>query len=157
MCGSENRLFKAEIESTVLNVCEYCARFGKVVAKVSDKRLLEKLEKKKADAKQEKASLISKDEMFECLSEDFHEIIRRKRDQLGLKQEDFAKKINEKVSLVHNIETGNFEPNLELARKIERFLGVKIIEERINDADNIQKPSTDSFTLGDFIKVRKRQ
>ena len=54
--------------------------------------------------------------------------IRNKRDELGLKQEDFAKMLNEKESIIHKLETGEFKPSLKLAKKLEKKFGLKLIE-----------------------------
>jgi putative transcription factor len=152
MCGSENRLFKTEIEGTLLNVCKHCAKFGKVVANVHDKKFIQKMQKKQE--KQKRPQLLSKNELVETLVEDFATLIKEKREKLNLKQEDFAKKINEKASIIHKIETGHFEPNINLARKIERFLKVKIVEQQESRSPQLEKTASDSFTLGDFIKVK---
>ncbi|MCK5282640.1 MAG: TIGR00270 family protein [Nanoarchaeota archaeon] len=154
MCGSETDLYKAEIEGTVLNVCTKCAKFGKVVAKVPDKRYLEKIQKKREKTPNRTRS-ISSSEITENLVENFYEIIKNKREKLGLKQEDFAKKINEKASIIHKIETGHFEPNLSLSRKIEKFLKISIVEQIANESSVLEKTKSESFTLGDFIKVRR--
>lgn len=139
----------------MLNVCENCAKFGKVVADVREKKYIEKIQKKKQKEKKAKP-LISEDELIQSVVGDFSKIIKEKRESLGLKQEDFAKKINEKVSLIHKIETDNFEPSLSLARKIEKFLRVKLIEQRSSDVGHIEKTKSEAFTLGDFVKVKKR-
>ena len=76
---------------------------------------------------------------------------------MGLKQEDFANKINEKVSLIHHIETGRHEPSIELTRKLERFLRIKLIVEHEETHDTAKKEGRpESFTLGDFIKIKKQ-
>ncbi len=63
-------------------------------------------------------------------------------------------KINEKESLIHQIETGRFEPNIALTRKLEKFLKIKLIEEHEEIHKGKTKIKTDKFTIGDFIKVK---
>ena len=145
MCGSENMLFKVEIESSILNVCKYCAKHGKIIANVRDKKFVEKMQKKRE--KQQKTPLISRNEIVQNLIEGFHEIIKKKREHLNLKQEDLAKKINEKLSIIHKIETGHFEPSINLARKIERFLKISIIEQVSSSGGATGKTESGSFTL----------
>ena len=149
MCGSENRLFKAEIEGTVLHVCQNCAKYGKVVGRVESRA--DNITRTRTFTKR---PLISDKELSEVLVEDYSQIIKKKRESLGLKQEDFAKKINEKVSVIHKIETGHFEPSIKLARKIERFLKVKIIEQHAGAGATPSLSKSGSFTLGDFIKLK---
>ena len=153
MCGSETRLYKAEIEGTMLNVCEHCAKFGKVIASIHDRRHIEKIQTHRE--KEKKAvPMLSKEELTEGIVEGFAGIIKEKRESLNLKQEDFAKKINEKVSLIHKIETGSFEPDIKLARKIEKFLKIRIVEQKEASSFHLEKTKSDSFTLGDFIRVK---
>jgi putative transcription factor len=154
MCGSENRLYKAELEGSVLNVCKHCSKYGKIVGNVHDKRFIEKRHKRREKEKQSRGP-ISDSQLIEAIVEDFAKIIKEKRESLDLKQEDFAKKINEKTSIIHKLETGHFEPSIKLARKIEKFLRVTLVEQTTGKADPIEKTRSDSFTLGDFIKVRK--
>jgi len=151
MCGSENRLFKAEVEGTLLNVCKYCAKYGKIVADVHDKKFIEKIQRQKFRRVHHRMP-----EITEELIENYSEIIKKKREHLNLKQEDVAKKINEKLSLIHKVESGHFEPSIKLAKKLERFLRIKILEQVKDDSSTPQAIKSDSFTLGDFITVRKR-
>ncbi len=153
MCGSESRLYKSEIEGSMLNVCQNCAKFGKVIANAPDKKFIEKIQKKR-EKEQKPGPLISEHELSETIIEDFAKVIKEKRESLNLKQEDFAKKINEKVSLIHKMETSSFEPNIKLARKIERFLKVKLVEQQATGSIQTEKTDSGSFTLGDYIKVR---
>ena len=98
---------------------------------------------------------LSKDEMSLQLIENFSTVIKQKREKLQLKQEDLAKQINEKVSIIHKVETGHFEPNMDLARKFEKFLKIKLIEQTTLAAISLGKSAVESYTLGDFISVRK--
>ncbi len=149
MCGSEQRLFKTNIEGSVLNVCRECSKFGKVISEI---KVPEKIKPKKIIIKSEPES-----EIIEMLIPDFAEKIRSKREKLGLKQEDFAKKISEKESVIHKLETGEFQPNLELARKLEKILNVKLIEEYEEEYKTAAKTSSETPTIGDLIKIRKRK
>ena len=92
---------------------------------------------------------------IEVIVEDYAEKIRKAREKLGLKQKDFAKKISERASLVHNFETGKIEPSLKIAQKLEKMLKIKLIEEIEEKPEKIQKTKSEEFTVGDFIKVKK--
>ena len=94
------------------------------------------------------------EEKIEILVENFAQIIKLKRESRGLSQRDFANKINEKESVIHKIETGNYEPVLPLARKLEKFLGVKLVEEYIEDSQKFKENKEQGFTLGDFINIK---
>ena len=53
--------------------------------------------------------------------------VREARERLGLTQEQFGAKINEKVSVVHKLESGAMIPPDDLVRKLERTLKVRLI------------------------------
>ena len=61
-------------------------------------------------------------EVMDLLVEDYAEKIRKKRESLGINQKEFAKKLNEKESLIQKIEAGHFEPSIGLAKKIGKVL-----------------------------------
>lgn len=149
MCGKEDRLFKTEVEGTELNVCKVCSKYGKIIATVR----VEVKEEKKPKRVIEREEETGKDVKF-AIVDDYANIIKRAREKLGMKQEDFAKKIGEKESLVHKIETGHFEPSISLAMKIERFLKIKLIEQY--EESHVKKAEAESggFTIGDILKTK---
>ena len=148
MCGKEERLFKTDVEGSILNLCNGCSKFGKVISVVREER------------KEVKQKIVLKPKEEEIVLEvvsGYGDIIKRKREELGIKQEDFAKKINEKASLIHKIEINHFEPPIELARKIEKFLHIKLIEQEEIKSGKGTTTKSEHFTIGDFVKVRKRK
>ena len=144
MCGSEGKLFKTIIEGAQLNVCHECSKFGKVTGII---------EQKEADKITAKAP---QTEVMEIIVGDYAEKIRRGREDLDLNQKEFAKKINEKESLVQKIESGHFKPAIGLAKKIASFLKVRLTEEYEETHEKQAKAKTGAFTIGDFIKVKNK-
>ncbi|MBU1205093.1 MAG: TIGR00270 family protein [Nanoarchaeota archaeon] len=147
LCGAKTEnLFRAIVEGTELNVCKDCAKYGKIIEKkpikVEEKRQFTK------PAEPEK-------EIIQVIVPDFAQRIKKKRESLGLKQKEFAKKTSEKESLIHNIETGSFEPSISLAKKLEKFLKIKLIEDYEEEHKKGSKTKTEGFTVGDLIKIKK--
>jgi putative transcription factor len=149
MCGSEERLFKTNIEGTILNVCKTCAKFGKIISEIKP---VEKVKPKKIVITEQEPE----PEIIQMVADDFAEKIRAKREKLRLKQEDFAKKISEKESIIHKLETGEFKPSLELAKKLEKILNIQLIEEYEEEHQSKTKTASTITTIGDLIKIRKR-
>lgn len=150
MCGKETGLFKTDVEGSVLNLCKECSKFGKVISAV---RVEEK-----AARKREKGIMLEKpkeEESILSIVPDYGGIIKKKREEMGIKQEDFAKKLNEKASLIHKIEINQFEPGIDLARKIERFLHIKLVEQQEIKPEKFGGTKGEHFTIGDFIKIKK--
>ena len=153
LCGKvEDGLNRTLIEGVELNVCRDCSKFGKFIAPV--KRYSPKEQHKMLQRANQVQS--PKEEKIEILVENYAGLIKKKRESMNLSQKDFALKINEKESTVHHIETETFEPPLELAKKLERFLGVKLIEQHEEKHEMRKARKDEGFTLGDFIKVKNR-
>ncbi len=151
LCGkTEDGLVKAKIEGVELDVCPACSKFGKVIAPVHRPG-----PKEQHKLFQNQARVKEREERVEMLIEGYASVIKRKRESIGLAQRDFASRINEKESTIHHIETGSLEPNLHLAKKLEKALGIKLIEEYEEKHESSKKEKAEGFTLGDFIKIRK--
>ncbi len=149
LCGAKTEnLFRAIVEGTELNVCKDCAKYGKVIEKKPIKPVVEKKEYVKKPIESEK-------EVIQVIVPDFAQRIKKKRESLGLKQKEFAKKISEKESLIHNIETESFKPSIILARKLEKFLKIKLVEEYEEEHKKSSETKPDEFTIGDLIKIKK--
>lgn len=91
------------------------------------------------------------------LIENYGEIIRNARIKMGISQEELAKQISEKLTIIKKIEQGSFKPPIELARKLEKFLKIKIIEkvETFHPSTlkpYIQSPHPSTVPLGYLIK-----
>jgi len=144
MCRAGGTLYRAEIEGAVLTVCHECSKFGKVVGIIEQKV-----------EKTPKTALMPEKEVMEIVVKDYADKIKKKREELGLKQGQLAHKINEKESLVQKIESGNFEPSIGLAKKIGKFLKIKLVEEYEEIYENQEKTKTGALTIGDMIKIKK--
>lgn len=142
LCGKELPLVRARIEGTEMDVCKDCASFGQIIAKPKPRFLPQK-------------RVHVAPEIKEYVVDEFSDIIRRGREKLGLTQKEFALKLNEKESIIHNIETGHFHPSIPLAQKIEKFLKVKLIDKEETTEIKQQQTKKEEYTLGDYIKIKK--
>ncbi len=137
------------IEGTEMQVCRDCSRFGKVLGEI-------KFEQRKDKKQQRPNPPPDRAEIIQAINEDYPKMVKEGREKLNLTQKEFAQKINEKESLIHKIETGNFEPNLALARKLEKILNIKLVEQKELESSWSNEQKKDSFTIGDFIKIKKK-
>ena len=149
MCGKEDRLFRTDVEGSVLSLCSGCSKFGKVISAVRQ------VEAKKFKKEAKQAIKESEEEYILEIVPNYGELIKKKREEQGIKQEDFAKQINEKIPLIHKIETNQLEPGMGLARKIEKFLHIKLIDQGKVKPEFSKQIKPESFTIGDFIKIKK--
>lgn len=140
LCGKQRELVLALVENSEMKVCSDCAKFGKVLREIKE---VEKEEKK-----------VDEEEFVEGIVEDYSKLIKDKREKMGLKQEELAKKLNLKESIIHKIEIGDLEPSIELSKRLENFLRIKLITEynikykKIGVNDRV-------MTLGDLIGNKK--
>lgn len=146
LCGrTTDDLVKSVIEGVPLDACKDCAKFGKVISQPIRPGAKEQARRFQNSQKEEKSEMIV---------EDYAELVKKKREAMGFTQKDFASRLNEKETMIHKIETGSFMPPLPLAKKLEKVLGIKLIEEYSENQELIKPAKREGFTLGDFIKVK---
>ena len=151
LCGAVGQLYKTRIEGTELSVCHACSGLGTVIAPIS---FAPKKEKRKAFAPAPEHS-----SSVHVLVGDFSKRIKACRERLRLSQQEFAARLQERESLVQHLENGSLRPSVELARKLERLLGIVLIEKIDSPQTNAKTPSSkggEDLTLGDIIVLRKR-
>ena len=86
---------------------------------------------------------------------DYAEIIKRSRESKGLKQEELANEINEKTSLIHKLESKRFIPPLLLARKLEKFLDIRLVGDYRKYIKTTVNLKNKDLTIGDLINIKK--
>ena len=145
LCGSKEATLIASVEGARLNLCIKCGSYGKVIGKIM---LPEHTQKEMPKPPQDK-------ELTESIVPDYSRLIKEKREALKLTQEDFAKHISEKLSLVHKIETGHIEPSMPLARKMEKFLKIRLVEEIRENGEKPAGSKSGALTIGDILKIKK--
>ncbi len=150
VCGKEGTLYNVEMEGTKLVTCEACSTYGKKINKVVQR---EQQTKKKEPQKVRE----EKEEPIIIVVDDYNVLIKNKRERLGLKQEELAKSINEKESLIQQIETKKIEPNVKVAEKLEKKLGLKLLETYKAPVLSKENKKTDNLTLGDMIQIKTRK
>jgi uncharacterized protein (TIGR00270 family) len=156
LCGHIGATVDAIVEGSVLNVCRNCLAYGDAVEiKKPDQRRVDKALKMHGNWKNPVKNKSMEDEI---VVRDFARIVKRARMGMRMKQDDAAKAIAEKVSVLQKVETGALEPSLKLAKKLEQFFGVKLIkkQEKVS-GDVVQEFSTtgSGVTIGDLIKFKK--
>jgi putative transcription factor len=157
ICGSKGELFNVEIEGSRLIACDSCAAHGKRISKVLVSEPAQK--KQQQHVQPSRHFQTEKEEAPVILVVDnYNVLIKNKRERLGLKQEELAKSINEKESLIQQIENKKIEPSIKIAEKLEKHLNLKLLETYKNpviakSASKEQGP----VTLGDVINIKTRK
>jgi putative transcription factor len=151
MCGADETLYKTTIEGSDLKVCRKCSGFGKVISVVREPV---KVKPKKVAALVSSVQTQDPTEHIQVIVEDYAERIKAAREKLGLKQEELAKAIAEKESLIHKLESGLFEPPITLARKLENRLRIHLVDQHEEKHEKASKSGSASLTIGDVLTMK---
>lgn len=146
LCGKPEDFCKAVVEGIEMAVCSGCSKFGRVV---------KKLQSSKMASKSIQTQKPVKNELIEDFVEDYDQIIKQKREKMNLTQKEFAKLLNVDENWISKIETKSLKPTLELGRKIEKILRVKLIETvQEGVVDPVKKSNNSVLTIGDLVKIK---
>ena len=138
MCGKEAPTKPVLVEGVSLLVCSSCAQFGK---SLSPKQLVK----------------VHVDHQFEeptkSIVADSSQRIKKAREARRMTQKEFAVFLTEKESTIHKLESGH-PPDLELAKKLEKKLGITLTEEIKEKIIEKKKTEGSTLTIGDLLKEK---
>jgi putative transcription factor len=173
MCGKEtNSPNTVKIEGAELQVCDECADFGTEVKTQEQSTTSTKYSTGSSGASGSSGGSSGstatsssggsssggrRRDMFDEMDEvvqDYDERIRSARESAGLSQEDLAKQLNEKASLIRKLEHGETLPSDDVQQKLERALDIDLSEGASpeEDAEWEGGSSTGEYTLGDVVE-----
>jgi putative transcription factor len=94
--------------------------------------------------------------MFDDMDEiatDYDDRIRNARESAGLSQEELAKELNEKASLIRKLEHGDTLPSDEVQTKLEKELDITLSASGGSEDNEWDGgSSTGEYTLGDVVE-----
>jgi putative transcription factor len=171
MCGTEVGQPKTvKIEGAELDVCAECAEFGTEIRQQSSSSASSKYSTSSSSSGSSSSSSSSsgssggggggnqrrRRDMFDQMDEvaqDYDERIRSARESRGLSQDDLAKQLNEKASLIRKLERGDVLPSDGVQRKLEKELDISLVEGVASDDTEWSGGSSGGgTTLGDVVK-----
>lgn len=149
------------IEGAKIVVCQSCAQYGTKIYERPKSAHLKKSKYKQSISTSKKPK--SKQYSFEKVEivPDYAKRIRNTRNSHNLNQEQFARKLNEKPSLLRRIEVGKAKPTIKLAKKIEQVYHIKLLKEvddietSVNSSKYMKK--LDRSSLGDIAFIKKKK
>jgi putative transcription factor len=158
MCGREAPVRTVTIEGTRMQTCPSCSKFGVEVAghgaEVTGRsRITQALDDRAARQRPRDIFQAQDQEIVD----DFGKLIREGRQRKGLTQEELARKLNERQSVLSKVEAGTQRPTDDLAKRLQRELGINLYEKAPSEEQGPAPRSVGSgFTLGDLIKREKK-
>ena len=152
LCGKESRGCRdAVVDGVNMMLCQDCIKYGENATPVI---------KTPANVKRFVAQRVRKStpkdiykNMNKELISNWSEEIKKARKKKGLSRETLGFKIGERTVTISKIENGDLRPPDKLIAKLEKELGISLLEV-------VKKVTTDrharsGMTLGDFIKTEK--
>ena len=155
VCGAEIRgePYYRIIEGGRMTVCGRCARFGTTDWDPSRPQVRRTSVR---PAPRRPRNELEAAEVMELVA-DYGIMIKKARQKKGLSVEDFARMINEKESVVKNLEREEFTPDPKLVRKIRNTLHVELFEApEMGTRTQVTSRPTSGRTLGDLLKEAEK-
>ncbi len=151
VCGDEIRgqPYRRIIEGGRLTVCGRCAGFGS--AEWSPNKPT-KITRNGLPQPRRPRSEVEATEGLQLI-DDYGLIIKKARQKKRMTVEDFARKIQEKESVVKKLEREELNPDRKLIRKLESALSIKLLETSTPTAVPIARKASSGRTLGDIWKL----
>jgi putative transcription factor len=165
ICGEEvaERGTMIDVEGAKLFVCWQCRKFGEEVKRRPSKPSAQSVQRSaktpvqnirrtvKPRVERVRETRQASPELE--LVEDYPQRIRRARESLNLTQEDLAKRIGERLSIVQKLETGKMWPSDTLVEKLGRILRLTLrapVEEE--SVPHQYKRTSSELTIGDIAE-----
>lgn len=86
--------------------------------------------------------------------EDYADRIREARESQGWTQQFLAHKLNERESFIKNIESGHMAPPVAVAKRLEKLLGIQLLEKPSREEGVAKVELGSDLTLGDIVDVK---
>ena len=167
MCGSEQpSLTAVKVEGAELQLCDECKEFGTEVRTESSSTTSTKYSTSNSGGSESggaggtttggsSGGSTRRRDMFDNMDElvaDYDRRIREARESRGLSQEDLAKSLNEKASLIRKLERGDMLPSDDVRDELEGELDISLVEGDEADDAEWSGGSSTTTTLGDVVK-----
>lgn len=145
LCGRKTtRIYNVNIDGTLLGVCSKCASGKSVISERGQNR-----QQRSGPTRQ-----INPEKQEETIVEGYGELIKSSRTRMSLPMKVVAERLNEKESYLDRIEEQKTLPTIALAKKLEKFFGIRIISTGIDNDTNNTAPTQkkENASLGEFAE-----
>lgn len=147
LCGSKMKdVYIVNVDEVELRVCTKCAQGKKIISKVMDQPKGSKQQAAKA-AKNEIPQLV----------ENYGSKMHKARESMKIPLKVLAEMINEKETLLARVEQQRTMPSVELTKKLEKALGIKLVESaaQLQEKSASYSSKNEAATLGEFMNKRQ--
>lgn len=150
ICGRAPVRAQILVEGAKLLACGSCMRSGKVIHRFEEEDEGGHIEFQKP------SNLKAEDEIVEGVGK----IIKDARDRAKLPLAVVAERVNEKESYIDALENNRLTPSMAVARKLERELGIKLVEKvqpSVAPSAPLSTGRPSAPTLGDMLVPEKKK
>ena len=156
MCGKiVERTQQVKVEDVVMNVCGQCTRYGTPLRQSTTT-----YSTNTTRSKQRRQRRLHPDEN-KRVKENAPQLLKQAREQQQLTQEQMAQKANIKESSYHKIESGHLALSLDMAKRLQKQIGIQLLEEQnASDEEEVEvrtKGEATPLTMGDLIKEQMKK
>lgn len=145
ICGRREAVCFAYLEGAKMNCCAQCARGGKVLYNLdSESGATRPLERPRSRTEED-------------IVEGYGGLIRSARTSAGLSIEQLGMKIAEKANYLNHIERGEMLPSLAVARKLEKFFKIRLVEAETVQHGGGPGYAKKELTLLDIAEIEKKE
>jgi putative transcription factor len=146
LCGKviKGKAYIIKIDSAEVIACEECAT-GKEIIRVIGGESKE-LKSKSKKVEEEKEEIVF----------DYGERIRKAREELKIPLKVLAERINEKESYLKRIEDQEVLPSEEVAKKLEKELGIKLFE-KVEERNVSEEQKPKNLSLEDVATKKEKK
>ncbi|MGC8597483.1 MAG: multiprotein bridging factor aMBF1 [Thermocladium sp.] len=170
ICGKEtSNPIIMEIDGAYLNLCERCAskyasaKNAKVISGVvgpispnSTPRIVSSKPTPRQQPPRKSGISIKQADKY-VVVDDYAELIKGARENLGMERAALARVLGIKDSVLRNIEEGKLIPDIALARKMEKVLGIQLLVSEMEGGEAEVEGLGKDITLGDIVELRKKE
>lgn len=144
ICGTEDAGYVAVIEGARLRVCADCASGGRIV------------EAPKPVQRPAAAQATGRQKSEVEVVADFGDKIKAAREKMHIERKVLAEMINEKESTLERLEHEKMLPPENVALKLQKALGITLLEQVGVGGGAYSKNEKKGLTLGDIVFVKKK-
>lgn len=156
MCGKTTGTRRYSVSGTIMRLGLCCAKYGEELdapapAQGSQAAIQRGLERR---ASRNQAPRVQEPEWD--LVDDFGHRVRQARERKNMTKEQLGNKVSARMPQLNAIESGNLRPSDDLARRLERALGITLLEAYDKGPgqklSGLAKTPAKARTIGDLLK-----
>lgn len=159
LCGRECKGGReAIIDGAKMFVCPDCIKYAEdklqdEIVKTSHPSHIKRIIVKKPQKLER--DIFKEKSMEKELISNWNHLIEQARKKKNFTREELGFKIGERTVTIAKLENGDLRPSDQIITKLEKELGISLMEEIKSIPTGTQKRTQSGYTIGDFVKKEK--